>query len=79
MAKQLATSGNADAAFTAYSLVLRDNGTVVKIDPHLYRPIEQAMAIVASSVRIEEARQFRSFLLGAEGRTILANSGYLLP
>jgi molybdate transport system substrate-binding protein len=78
-AKQMAASGNADAAFTAYSLVLHDGGTVLKIDPHLYHPIEQAIGIVARSARIEEAKQFRSFLLGSEGRTILANSGYLLP
>jgi molybdate transport system substrate-binding protein len=78
-AKQLAASGNADAAFTAYSLVLHDQGTVLKIDPSLYHPLEQALAIVAASARIEEAKQFRSFLLGAEGRMILARSGYLLP
>jgi ABC-type molybdate transport system substrate-binding protein len=51
----------------------------LRIDPNLYHPIEQALAIVAASGRIEEARQFRSFLLGAEGRMILAKSGYLLP
>lgn len=79
LAKQLAASGNADAAFTAYSLVLHDPGTVLKVDPHLYHPIEQALAIVSSSERVEEAKKFRSFLLGAEGRTILAKSGYLLP
>ena len=78
-AKQLAASGNTEAAFTAYSLVLHDKGTVLKIDSHLYHPIEQALAIVASSGRIEEAEQFRAFLLGAEGRMILAKSGYLLP
>ena len=78
-AKQMAASGNTDAAFTAYSLVLHDGGTVLKIDPHLYHPIEQAIAIVAASPRIEEAKQFRSFLLGPDGRTILAKSGYLLP
>ena len=78
-AKQMAASENADAAFTAYSLVLHNRGTVLKIDPHLYHPIEQAMAIVASSPRIEEARQFRSFLLGPEARTILDSSGYLVP
>jgi molybdate transport system substrate-binding protein len=78
-AKQMAASGNADAAFTAYSLVLHDGGTVLKIDPYLYHPIEQAIAIVARSTRIDEAKQFRSFLLGSVGRTILANSGYLLP
>jgi molybdate transport system substrate-binding protein len=78
-AKQMAASGNADAAFTAYSLVLHDGGTVLKIDPHLYQPIEQALAIVARSAQLDPAKQFRSFLLGPEGRTILANSGYLLP
>jgi molybdate transport system substrate-binding protein len=78
-ARQMAASGNADAAFTAYSLVLHEGGTIVKIDPHLHHPIEQAMAIVASSARIGDAKQFRSFLLGAEGRNILAKWGYLLP
>jgi molybdate transport system substrate-binding protein len=79
MAKQLAASGNADAAFTAYSLVLHERGTVLKVDPALYHPIEQALGIVASTSRMEEAQQFRSFLLGPEGRAILAKSGYLLP
>lgn len=79
MAKQLADSGNADAAFTAYSLVLHDRGTVLKVDPDLYHPIEQALAIAASSSHVQEAQQFRSFLLGPEGRAILARSGYLLP
>ena len=79
MAKQLASSGNAEAAFTAYSLVLRERGTVLKIDPHLYHPLEQAMAIITSSARIEEAKKFQAFLAGAEGRAILAKNGYLLP
>ena len=79
MAKQLAATGNADAAFTAYSLVLHDRGTVLKVAPGLYQPIEQALAIVSDTSRLEEAKQFRSFLLGPEGRAILAKSGYLLP
>ena len=79
MARQFAASGSANAAFTAYSLVLHDKGTVVKIDSHLYKPIEQAMGVVAASAHPEEAKQFQQFLLGAEGRAILANSGYLLP
>jgi molybdate transport system substrate-binding protein len=78
-AKQFAASKNAEAAFTAYSLVLHEPGTVLKIDPQLYNPIEQALAIVAASPRIQEAQQFRSFLLASEGRSILAKSGYLLP
>ncbi len=79
MAKQMAATGNADVAFTAYSLVLRDKGIVIKVDPRLYLPIKQALAIVAASERLEEAKQFRTFLLGPEGRAILAERGYLLP
>jgi molybdate transport system substrate-binding protein len=79
MAKQFAASGSANAAFTAYSLVLHETGTVLKIDPHLYKPIEQAVGVVTASTHLDEAQQFRSFLLGAEGRAILANRGYLLP
>jgi molybdate transport system substrate-binding protein len=79
MARQFAASGSASAAFTAYSLVLRDKGTVLKMDSHLYKPIEQAMGIVAGSSHLNEAKQFRSFLLGPEGRAIMANGGYLLP
>ena len=79
MARQFAASGSANAAFTAYSLVLHERGTILKIDSHLYTPIEQAMGIVAASAHQEAAKQFRSFLLGAEGRKILENSGYLLP
>jgi len=79
MAKQFAASGSVNAAFTAYSLVLHEKGTVVKIDSHLYKPIEQAMGFVAASAHPAEAKEFQQFLLGAEGRAILANSGYLLP
>jgi molybdate transport system substrate-binding protein len=77
--RQLAATGNADAAFTAYSLVLKDQGTVLKIDPSLYHPIQQALGIVAASPNIGEAKQFRDFLLGPDGRKILEQGGYLLP
>jgi molybdate transport system substrate-binding protein len=76
LAKQLAASGNADAAFTAYSLVLHEKGNVVKVDPGLYRPIEQALGLVASSKRVQEAKQFREFVLGPAGKAILEKSGY---
>ncbi len=77
--KQWAASGNADAAFTAYSLVLHDRGTVLKVDPALYHPIEQALGIVTGSPRVEQAQRFRKFLLGTAGRSILERNGYLLP
>ncbi len=78
-AKQLAASGNADAAFTAYSLVLHDSGRVLRIDPRLYAPIEQALAVASASPHAQNAGRFRAFLLGPEGRKILEKNGYLLP
>ena len=74
-AKQLASSGNADAAFTAYSLVLHEQGAVTKVEGKL----EQGLGIVTGSPRQTDARKFREFLLGAEGRAILSRNGYLLP
>jgi molybdate transport system substrate-binding protein len=78
-AKQMAESGNADAAFTAYSLVIGARGIVLKVDPKLYTPIDQAVAVVASSSKPQLAEEFRTFLLGAEGREIFTRYGYLLP
>jgi molybdate transport system substrate-binding protein len=79
MARQFATSGNADVAFTAYSLVLKDSGTVIKIDARLYSPLDQALGIVAASSHQELAKQFTSFLAGTQGRAILLKSGYDVP
>jgi ABC-type molybdate transport system substrate-binding protein len=75
----MAQSGNADATFTAYSLVLHERGTIATIDPALYQRIEQALGIAADSPRQEAASRFRNFLLGTEGRSILGKSGYILP
>ena len=49
MAKQFASSGNADVAFTALSLVMKERGSVLKVDPRLYQPIDQALAISAAT------------------------------
>jgi molybdate transport system substrate-binding protein len=79
MAKQHASSGNADVAFTALSLVLEERGTVLKVDPRLYRPIDQALAITAATERVEAGRRLVGFVLGARGRALFSNRGYLLP
>src|SRR5438477_51210 len=44
-AKQYGVSRNADAVFTAYSLVLHEAGTVIRVDENLHRPIEQELGI----------------------------------
>ena len=78
-AKQLAASGNADAAFTAYSLVLKESGRVILVDASLHAPIDQAMAIVKASSKAHLAKRFKTYVLGSSGRRILERSGYLLP
>ncbi|MEP7351923.1 MAG: molybdate ABC transporter substrate-binding protein [Acidobacteriota bacterium] len=79
MARQMASTGSADAAFTAYSLVLHQPGTAVRIDSRMYGIIEQALAVVSSSQHLSGARQFREFVLSQEGRLQLVRGGYLVP
>ena len=79
MAKQYASSGNADAAFTALSLVLNERGTVLKIDPRMYRPIDQALAVATTTEHLEGSRRFANFLVGERGRALFSRAGYLLP
>jgi molybdate transport system substrate-binding protein len=79
MAKQYGTTGNADAVFTAYSLVLKEAGKVIRVDEKLHNPIDQALGIVAASKHRDTAQQFVDFLLRGQGREILGNSGYRVP
>jgi molybdate transport system substrate-binding protein len=78
-AKQYGLSHNTDAVFTAYSLVLHEQGRVIRIDERDHKPIDQEMGIVANSTHIDAARKFADFLLHGEGRDILRNSGYETP
>jgi molybdate transport system substrate-binding protein len=78
MAKQYGTSGNADAVFTAYSLVNKDAGKVIQIPEKAHQPIAQALGIIADSKHQKEAKQFTDFLLNGKGRETLAASGYLV-
>ena len=79
MAKQYASTGNADAAFTAYSLVMKEAGSVIVVDEKLHPPIDQAAAVVSGSARKGDGRRFVEFLTGSEGRSILGRSGYQAP
>ena len=76
MAKQYGLSHNADAVFTAYSLILHQAGEVLRVDENLHQPIDQELGIMASSKHVDAARRFVDFLLHGEGKQILGNSGY---
>jgi len=79
MARQLAASGNADAALTAYPLVMNDRGRVIKIDSALHGPLEQAVGVASATPSRSEALAFRDFVLGPQGRAILSRRGFELP
>jgi molybdate transport system substrate-binding protein len=76
MAKQFAESGNADVALTAASVVHGEPGQTVEIDHSLYAPIEQALGVVVSSPRREQAKQFAEFVVSADGQAVLKQFGY---
>jgi molybdate transport system substrate-binding protein len=76
MAKQYGTSNNADAVFTAYSLVLKEGGQVIQVDQALYEPITQKLGIVAASLHKADAQKFTDFVLGGKGRGVLSTFGY---
>jgi len=76
MAKQYGSSGNADAVFTAYSLVLKESGKVFPVDEKLHSPIEQALGIVAASKNQNAAKTFTTWLLTGHGRDGLRTFGY---
>jgi molybdate transport system substrate-binding protein len=76
MAKQYGTSGNADAVFTAWSLVLKESGKVIQVDESFHRPIAQELGVMAKSNNQPAAKSFSAFLLSGKGRDILASHGY---
>ena|SRR5580698_8952704 len=79
MARQYGQSKNADAVFTAYSLVLHEAGKVIQVDEALHKPIDQELGIVSKSNRQEAAKKFVAFLLTGAGKVILASYGYQPP
>jgi len=79
VAKQYGQSHNADAVFTAYSLVLHEPGQVLRVDQNLHQPIDQELGVMANSKNVVAARRFVDFLLHGEGREMLGNSGYETP
>lgn len=76
---QFVQTGNADAGILALSLAMTPDLSYALIDPGLYAPLDQALAVVKGSKQEKAARTFTAFLLGPEGRRILEQQGYGLP
>jgi molybdate transport system substrate-binding protein len=73
-ALEFATSGNADAAIVAWSLVL-DRGGVL-IPDRLHAPIRQSGGVVQRSNHQAAARDLLRFLAGKEGQALLSKYGF---
>ena len=79
MAKQYGATGNADAVFTAYSLVLNETGTVMPVNENLHGAIVQELGITANTQHLDAARRFIAFLVGSDGHAVLSKFGYKFP
>lgn len=77
--KQYAATGNADCAFVAKSLVMREPNHGIAVDEKLYGPIDQALAVLKSTKDPDGAERFKAFVLGPKGEAILTKFGYSLP
>ncbi len=78
-ARTYVETGNCDAAYTALSLVIRAPGQFARVDPNGYRPIDQALGLVAHSKNLDAARRYARFLLSPAARSIWQSYGYKAP
>lgn len=76
--QQLAETGNADVAIIALSLATGSNGEYKLISSKTYKPLKQFMAVIKSSKKKQEAREFVNFVVSAEGRTVMKKYGFAL-
>jgi molybdate transport system substrate-binding protein len=74
---QYAATGNADAAFTALALVHDSaRGRKIEVPENLHAPLDQAIAVVRSTTKPDQARKFVEFVKSAKAREVLRQYGY---
>ena len=74
---QYAATGNADAAFTALALVHDINrGRKIVVPENLHAPLDQAIAVVRSTAKADQARKFVDFIMSEKARAVLKQYGY---
>lgn len=80
---QFAQTGNADAAFVAYALVLgpelNGTGTFFVPDEKSYKPVEQACVLMKGWERNPEAAKFMKYVLSVECKPIFEKYGFVVP
>lgn len=78
---RLATTGNADAAIVALSLVITgDDGSWALIDESLHEPLEQALVVTGVDPdRTATAQAFADYVSSQAGREVMNRHGFVLP
>lgn len=78
---QFAETGNVDVAIVALSLSIasEDAGRWLLLPAELHNPLDQALAVVASTSHEQAARQFAAFVNSEAGRVIMRRYGFILP
>ena len=78
-ALQYVQTGDAEAGIVALSVADVPEITWTLIDDGLHQPLDQALAILASSPNPQAARQFIQFINGESGRPVMRRYGFILP
>ena len=77
---RLATSGNADAAVVALSLVQdRAGGAHTVVPAEAHAPLRQALLVTAAPERSGAAQAFADLVTGEAGQAVLARHGFAPP
>ncbi len=74
-ALQFCQSGNAEIAIVSAAIVI-GKGHSLPVPVSLYRPLEQSIAVLKSSMHENEARQFTRFVSSPDGTGILKKYGF---
>ncbi|WP_373230566.1 molybdate ABC transporter substrate-binding protein [Cohnella sp.] len=73
------TTGNAEAGIIAQSIAKPDETRFQLIDPSLYDPLNQAIAVIKGTSQEELARQFVLFVNEPDSRKIMQKYGFAPP
>lgn len=80
-ALQYAETGNVDVAIAPLSLSIAtgESGRWLLLPEELHNPLDQALAVIASTELEDEARRFAAFVNSPEGRIVMRHYGFILP
>jgi molybdate transport system substrate-binding protein len=78
-ALQYVQSGDAQVGILALSVVDVPEISWTLIEDDLHEPLDQALAVLASSKEPDLARQFADYINGQTGRPVMRKYGFLLP